>query len=390
MIMEEKYCKGCDKILPRSDFHKNGSTTHPTCKICRQEERRAQKNPRKDGIKYCPGCEIEHPTSEFNSDKGASDGLQSYCRKQKTIQNLKYLSTYEGFMKHLFTDLRSNAKKRNIQVEIALDDIKQLYISQNGKCALSDIKMTHQATDRTNEHNQHIMNKWNISVDRIDSSKHYIKNNIQLVCAIINRIKFGLPEKDFLLISGGIVERNFNKINNIIQKEFNFDFINKSETSVNKSLIIDILDELAGKEKQNIVGLTPMQKWSCSYNGFIKKLYLTLVHNTDRRAKKTEIDITEQTIKELYQIQEGKCKITGKYMSYIGYQNNGLNKWNISVNRIDSNKNYTKDNIQLVCAIVNTMKSDLTNDELLMLSNNIPRKNFNKISNLITEYIIKM
>lgn len=39
--------------------------------------------------------------------------------------------------------------------------------------------------------------------------------------------------------------------------------------------------------------------------------------------------------------------------------NSGRVPTNVSVDRIDSNKSYTKNNIQLVCMAVNQMKSDL-------------------------------
>jgi hypothetical protein len=42
----------------------------------------------------------------------------------------------------------------------------------------------------------------------------------------------------------------------------------------------------------------------------------------------------------------------------------GKHSTNISIDRIDSNKGYTKDNIQLVCAYVNIMKSDKSIEEL--------------------------
>ena len=107
----EKLCKGCDKLLPLDEFHKNGSTRHPNCKTCRSEERHKTKNPRKEGIKYCSGCKGNHPTTEFDSDKAAHDGLQSYYKKQRYISQQKYLSIFDVFIKHLFSDLPLQCQK---------------------------------------------------------------------------------------------------------------------------------------------------------------------------------------------------------------------------------------------------------------------------------------
>lgn len=50
---------------------------------------------------------------------------------------------------------------------------------------------------------------------------------------------------------------------------------------------------------------------------------------------------------------------------------NGRSHTNVSIDRIDSDKGYTIDNVQLVCMAVNQMKSDLTNEELMYFCNNI-------------------
>lgn len=49
-----------------------------------------------------------------------------------------------------------------------------------------------------NDSETHINNKYNISVDRIDSSKGYTKDNIQLICGMVNIIKYKLPQEKFI------------------------------------------------------------------------------------------------------------------------------------------------------------------------------------------------
>jgi hypothetical protein len=48
---------------------------------------------------------------------------------------------------------------------------------------------------------------------------------------------------------------------------------------------------------------------------------------------------------------------------------------NVSVDRIDSNKGYLKDNVQLVCMVINQMKSDLNLDELKYYCQEIIKNN---------------
>ena len=51
--------------------------------------------------------------------------------------------------------------------------------------------------------------------------------------------------------------------------------------------------------------------------------------------------------------------------------NKGRISTNLSIDRIDSLKGYTKDNIQLVCHLCNLMKSNLSMNELYIFCNNI-------------------
>lgn len=57
----------------------------------------------------------------------------------------------------------------------------------------------------------------------------------------------------------------------------------------------------------------------------------------------------------MYYKQEGKCALSGEILTKIALEDKGINKYNVSIDRINSSKDYTKDNIQLVGAIINIM-----------------------------------
>ena len=59
----------------------------------------------------------------------------------------------------------------------------------------------------------------------------------------------------------------------------------------------------------------------------------------------------------------------------------GRNHYNISIDRIDSTKGYTKDNVQLVCAQVNMMKAEMTMEELYIFCENIVNNKRNYYGN---------
>lgn len=78
-----------------------------------------------------------------------------------------------------------------------------------------------------------------------------------------------------------------------------------------------------------------------------------------------EMDIDLDYLIYLFNLQKGLCKISGIPMTFI--IGKGKQLYNISIDRINCNKGYTKTNIQLVCVCVNIMRSDLDIDKLIEL-----------------------
>jgi len=75
--------------------------------------------------------------------------------------------------------------------------------------------------------------------------------------------------------------------------------------------------------------------------------------------------ISLEYIMELYHLQDGKCNLSNIELTFIKKTNSPKVHTNLSIDRIDSSKGYEIGNIQLVCAIVNIIKSTLSNEELL-------------------------
>lgn len=199
-IINEKECRLCNETKLLDDFNKSicGKFGYANeCKECRKQARKKLNYPRiKEGNKICNNCNTTKDVSEFNSNSKNTDGLRSVCKLCLLNHTYSVGSTFDGFIKMLYYDLISNAKKRNIQVYITIDDIKSQYENQLGFCALTGFKLTW--TKYPIESQFHINNKFNISVDRIDSNKDYTKDNIQLVCAMTNIIKYRLSEDKFI------------------------------------------------------------------------------------------------------------------------------------------------------------------------------------------------
>lgn len=80
------------------------------------------------------------------------------------------------------------------------------------------------------------------------------------------------------------------------------------------------------------------------------------------KRKELEFDITEDTMRALYDQQNGMCAYSGLRMTW---DCSTFNRQSVSVDRIDSEQGYVMGNVVLCCAVVNTMKSDMAVNEFI-------------------------
>jgi hypothetical protein len=353
--MQSKICNTCNEDLPLDKYHMSKNSRlgrHNTCKQCRSIAGKNINNPRKtEGDKLCSGliCKGKmKPVAEFHKSKGTSDGLQTACKPCQALQARIWSSTYDGFIIKLFGILKHNCLKRakDLVMNITIDDIKTLFTKQEGKCALTGKELTYsQMEEDANNGDSQLQHRWNISVDRIDSSKGYEKHNIQLVGGIINRMKTDLTDQKFIDLCRCVA---------------------KYDDYLYENGYTDSIDPLV------------LDKTSKSYGFevFIRHLFKDLIHNNKKRPKELEVNINIDDIILLYKKQGSLCALTGTPLTIKntvdrkGEENDHChiqNIWNISVDRIDSSKGYDKDNIQLLGAIINRMKLDLSEEDFIEL-----------------------
>lgn len=130
----------------------------------------------------------------------------------------------------------------------------------------------------------------------------------------------------------------------------------------------------------NIKRAINRQEWS--KNAPIKEILEELLKAAKRRGKQKEKYKCTITLDELYDIyikQSGKCYISGRLM-----QTDVGSPDRISLDRIDSNKGYTKENVALACVKVNIMKLDTNLDVFAKYIKNIYE--YNSIFNYINEH----
>lgn len=87
--------------------------------------------------------------------------------------------------------IKSGAKSRNLEFNITIKYVWDLWKSQNGRCILTNLPI-HLPKSKQDKY------RHTASLDRIDSNKGYIKGNVQWVHKDINSLKSNLPQKKFI------------------------------------------------------------------------------------------------------------------------------------------------------------------------------------------------
>lgn len=130
--------------------------------------------------------------------KGYKMSCSTECRRilYPILGNHTKLKRGSGVLPNEFTPFRTMfAKIRNYPEScfITIEDVKQQWDKQNGICPYTGIKMLCKKRTYTPE-----FRMIQASIDRIDSSKPYTKDNIEIVCLAINFMKNNSKKEDVI------------------------------------------------------------------------------------------------------------------------------------------------------------------------------------------------
>ena len=102
----------------------------------------------------------------------------------------------KNFISRTYSSIKCRERGKK-EVKISKQDLEELLIASNGVCAISGFPLTL-------ERNNLLL----ASVDRIDSSKGYIKGNVQFVAKCVNIAKSDLPQDEFIAMCKAVVDYN--------------------------------------------------------------------------------------------------------------------------------------------------------------------------------------
>ena len=103
---------------------------------------------------------------------------------------------------------------------------------------------------------------------------------------------------------------------------------------------------------------------------YLRHIFTQLKYSRRKKDPGLDWKIEVDNLIEAWDKQEGKCALTGLYMTYHK-DGTGKKDLNVSVDRIDPEIGYLPYNTQLVCNRVNTLKHVLSEDELYWWCKNI-------------------
>ena len=233
----------------------------------------------------------------------------------------------------LFSSARMRARKMNIEFSITEQDIKEL-LDKTTVCPLRQVTFQRGKNQKPHDNSP--------SLDRIDSTKGYTKDNIQIISYKANTSKNTTTLEIYEKIVIGL------KNNKIIEHEID---------NNTRSIIISDRNEII-KNKN----------YSREMMSFIRNLENGLVSRARRRAIKNnrEFNIDIGYIKSIWPL-DNRCPILGEKF-IIGSKS--TDKYSATLDRIDNKLGYIKGNIQIICGLANSVKNNLTIDELEFILTN--------------------
>lgn len=129
-------------------------------------------------LKECLLCGKEFTYGRQHHNYCSKEHSKQYRKENKQAAwSAKYASQSPAFFIRRLLN-----KRRYLKKEVSLEYLVYLWDKQEGLCAVSRVPMTYQ-------HGEGNLDT-NISIDRIEPTLGYVEGNVQLVCRVVNHMKW--------------------------------------------------------------------------------------------------------------------------------------------------------------------------------------------------------
>lgn len=139
--------------------------------------------------------------------KGSIDPIRNHFPNRPPIRYLEKIDKlkYGRLSKQKWGEIIRGAVKRNLPFCLTMEEAWNLFIKQDGKCALTGLPIR--------MYTYYVARKYRIpitaSLDRIDSTKGYTLDNIQWVHKHVQLMKFDLPQTYFIEMCKKVSDHKF-------------------------------------------------------------------------------------------------------------------------------------------------------------------------------------
>jgi hypothetical protein len=177
----------------------------------RWEEYRKKDQPfleslKKNGKSICKFCNEEKNIDRFQKYSSTYTNQELYdlkcydCKNKsriERIENKQLTIPLEDYLEILLKSSNERIKqnKKIKEFSINIEDLKEIWNKQDGKCYYSGRKMKYNFSRKELPKLKSHPEK--VSIDRLDSNKGYIKDNIVLCCLMANTMKFDTSLEEF-------------------------------------------------------------------------------------------------------------------------------------------------------------------------------------------------
>ncbi|BAZ13642.1 hypothetical protein NIES4071_54810 [Calothrix sp. NIES-4071] len=263
--------------------------------------------------------------------RGLGTSQVPVIRQTSHLKDIIQVDDFSPFRYHLKI-MKKSAKRRGHECSVTLADLKALWERQNGICPYTGWNLINLGS--TTECESSLRTIYRASVDRLDSSKGYTRDNIQFIAVIANFAKNVFTEQDLINFCHDVYQHR------ILGKSNPLRALNIINTSFHTRR-----DEFSPYRRHLRLARTRVK-----INGRL-------------------LNITLEYLKDLWEKQEGKCPYTGweleNFETTSQWNNHQLHPKTASLDRIDSKLGYIEGNVQFVSVMANYAKLDFQEAELL-------------------------
>lgn len=172
LLFDEQVCNKCLQIKSISEFY--------------------LRKKRNTYMRICKKCTTAHVAARYAevNDEGRESNRNYYNENKEQIQKRRIelrKTDLKTNLSYLLNNSRTRARVKNMDFDLDISFLLNLWAVQNGKCFYSGQDMEFTGSDA-------------VSIDRLDSDLGYTKDNVNFVCRAVNYMKRDIPHLDFIAL----------------------------------------------------------------------------------------------------------------------------------------------------------------------------------------------